>query len=183
MLNSDWSPWALGFGVSILTGAIALTTGFAFGETFGGVFGFATTFGFTAALALTTGFFLGAGFSLLAGFALPFGFTFDVVLPRRPARAFSAKRTFAIMMVLSSAAVLGGRFEEEAGFAAFADFDLAEVFLKGFFRGLVLYGFLGRCLELRGGWFKLRIAVELSGRSGMGRNTQAGVLCFTSLAA
>jgi hypothetical protein len=48
------------------------------------------------------------------------------------------------MMVLSSAAVLGGRFEEEADFAAFADFDLAEVFLNGFFRGLVLYGFLAR---------------------------------------
>jgi hypothetical protein len=35
------------------------------------------------------------------------GFTFEVVLPRRPALAFSAKRTLAIMMVLSSAAVLG----------------------------------------------------------------------------
>jgi hypothetical protein len=179
MFNSDWSPWAFGLGVSILTGATALTAGFAFGA----VLGFATVFGFTAVLALTTGFFFGAGFTFLAGFALPLGLTFDVVLPRRPARAFSAKRTFAIMMVLSSAAVLGGRFEELAGFAAFADFDLAEVFLKGFFRGLVLYGFLGRCLELRGGWFKLRIAVELSGRSGMGRNTQAGVLLFKSLAA
>jgi hypothetical protein len=145
MFNSDWSPWALGLGVSILTGATALTAGFAFGA----VLGFATVFGFTAVLALTTGFFFGAGFTFLAGFALPLGLTFDVVLPRRPARAFSAKRTFAIMMVLSSAAVLGGRFEEEAGFAAFADFDLAEVFLIGFFRGLVLYGFLARVLA---GW-------------------------------
>ena len=114
---------------------------------------------------------------------MPLGFTFDVVLPRRPARAFSAKRTLAIMMVLSSAAVLGGRFEEEAGFAAFADFDLAEGFLNGFFRGLILYGFQRRCLELRGGGFKFRIAVELSGRKGMGRNTQAGVFCVTSFAA
>ena len=160
---------------------MVFTTDFAFGT----VLGFVTTFGFTAALALTCGFFFGAGFTFLDGFTLPLrlGLTFDVVLPRNPARAFSAKRTFAIMMVLSSAAVLGGRFEEEAGFAAFADFDLAEVFLTGFFRGLVLYGFLGRCLELRDGWFKLRIAVELSGRSGMGRNTQDGDLCFTSLAA
>jgi len=79
----------------------------------------------------------------LAGFALPLGLTLEVVLPRSPARAFSAKRTFAIMMVLSSAAVLGGRFEELVGFAAFADFDLAEVFLKGFFRGLSFMGFWG----------------------------------------
>jgi hypothetical protein len=42
-------------------------------------------------------------------------------------------------MVLSSAAVLGGRFEE-AGFAAFADFDLAEGFLLGFFRVLSFMG-------------------------------------------
>ncbi|MGB8313412.1 MAG: hypothetical protein WCE69_02895, partial [Aestuariivirga sp.] len=88
-------------------------------------------------------FFFGAGFTFLAAFALPLGFTFDVVLPRRPALAFSAKRTLAIMMVLSSAAVLGWRFEGEAGFAAFADFDLAlaKGFLTGFFRGLILYGF------------------------------------------
>jgi hypothetical protein len=44
------------------------------------------------------------------------------------------------MMVLSSAAVLGGRFEEEAGFAAFADFDLAEGFLLGFFSVLSFMG-------------------------------------------
>ena len=160
-------------------GVTAIAAGFFFGA----VFGFATTFGFAAALALTPGFFFGAGFTFLESFTLPLGLTFDVVLPRNPARAFSAKRTFAIMMVLSSAAVLGGRFEEEAGFAAFADFDLAEVFLNGFFRGLVLYGFLGRCLEPRRAGFKLRIAVELSGRSGMGRNTQAGVFCVTSFAA
>ena len=42
---------------------------------------------------------------------------------------------------------------------------------------------LARCLELRGGWFKFRIAVELSGRKGMGRKTQAGVICVTSFAA
>src|SRR6185436_2562929 len=77
MFNSDWSPWAFGFGVSILTGATALTAGFAFGA----VLGFATTFGFTAALALTIGFFFGAGFTFLAGLALPLGLTFDVVLP------------------------------------------------------------------------------------------------------
>jgi hypothetical protein len=43
-------------------------------------------------------------------------------------------------MVLSSAAVLGGRFEEEAVFAAFADFDLAEGFLAGFFSVLSFMG-------------------------------------------
>jgi hypothetical protein len=46
-------------------------------------------------------------------------------------------------MVLSSAAVLGGRFDELAGFAAFADFDLAKVFLIGFFRVLSFMGFWG----------------------------------------
>ena len=39
---------------------------------------------------------------------------------------------------------MGWRFEELEDFTAFADFDLAEVFLAGFFRGLVLYGFLVR---------------------------------------
>ena len=103
------------------------------------------------------------------------------------------------MMVLSSAAVFGGFLEEEAltGLAFFAGaFDLtggrdfaagldflATAFLTGFFRGLVLYGFLAACLELQGLWFKLRIAVELSGRNGMGRNTHAGFLCDTNLAA
>jgi hypothetical protein len=71
-------------------------------------------------------------------------------LPRRPARAFSAKRTLAIMMVLSSAAVLGGRFEEEAGFAAFADFDLAEGFLDGFFSVLSFMGSGALFRALRG---------------------------------
>src|SRR5688572_18569674 len=103
---------------------MALTAGFAFCA----ILGFDTAFAFTAILALTSGFFFGAGFTFPAGFFLPFGFTFDVVLPRRPARAFSAKRTLAIMMVFCSAAVLGGRFEEEADFTAFADFDLAEGF-------------------------------------------------------
>jgi hypothetical protein len=45
------------------------------------------------------------------------------------------------MMVLSSAAVFGGRFDEEAGFADFADLDLAVAFLAGFFRVLSFYGF------------------------------------------
>ena len=102
--------------------------------------GFATTLGFTAALAFTTGFFFGAGITFLADLALPLGLTFEVVLPRRPALAFSAKRFLAMAMVLSSAAVLGWRLEEFAGFAAFADFDLAEGFLAGFFRGLILCG-------------------------------------------
>jgi hypothetical protein len=44
------------------------------------------------------------------------------------------------MMVLSSAAVLGGRFEEVAGLAALADFDLAEGFLVGFFSVLSFMG-------------------------------------------
>jgi hypothetical protein len=87
------------------------------------------------------------------------------------------------MMVLSSAAVLGGRFEEEVGFAAFADFDLAEGFLAGFFSVLSFMGCGPRYLELRGGWFKFRIAVELSGRKGIGRKAQAGVFCVTSFAA
>jgi hypothetical protein len=102
-------------------------------------------------------------------------------------------------MVLSSAAVLGGFLDDDAleGLAFLAGaFDFtggrdfaaglaffAAVFLIGFFRGLVLYGFLRGCLELRRAVFKLRIAVELSGRNGMGKNTQAGVLWFTSLAA
>ena len=35
---------------------------------------------------------------------------------------------------------MGGRFEEEAGFAAFADFDFAEGFLDGFFSVLSFMG-------------------------------------------
>jgi hypothetical protein len=111
-----------------------LTAGFAFGA----AFGFATTFGFTTALDLTTGFFFGAGFTFPASFFLPLGFTLEVVLPRKPARAFSAKRTLAIMMVLSSAAVLGGRFERRV--LLLSPISIWQSFLDGF-QCLILYGF------------------------------------------
>ena len=175
--------------------------------TFGGaaILGLATTTGSGLATALvlataflTAGFTFFLGLSRLAGFNLLVGpslrLALSLVLPCELLPAFSAKRTLAIMMVLSSAAVFGGFLDDEAFtdlvFLA-GDFDFTAglalprtgAFLTGFFRGLVLYRFQLRCLGLRGRWFKLRIAVELSGRKGMGRNTQAGVLCLTSLAA
>jgi hypothetical protein len=159
-----------------------------------------TTDFFVVGFAFLTGFSKLLGLSLLVGPSLRFALSLALsLLLRELLPDFSAKRTFAIMMVLSSAAVFGGFFEDEAlaGLAFFAgvldltggrdlaaglDF-LAAAFLTGFFRGLVLYGFLAACLELRGLWFKLRIAVELSGRNGMGRNTHAGFLWDTSRAA
>ena len=76
MLNSDWSPWALGFGVSILTGATALTAGFAFGETFGAVFGFATTFGFYRCLGFNNRFLLRCRLHPFGSLRLAFWFYF-----------------------------------------------------------------------------------------------------------
>ena len=51
---------------------------------------------------------------------------------------------------MESESVLGGRFEEEAGFAAFADFDLAEGFLGGFFSVLSFMGSGALFRALRG---------------------------------
>ncbi len=85
---------------------------------------------------------------------------------------------FTVLVFLAGAFDFTGTLDFTAGFTFFA-----TAFLTSFFRGLILYGFLEVCLELRDRWFKLRIAVELSGRSGMGRNTQEGVLWLTSRAA
>src|SRR5262245_49543364 len=92
--SNERSVWALDFGASTLTGATALTAGFACGA----VFGLAATFGFAAVLGFA------AGFTFLGGFVFPLGFTFNFDLPPRAARFFSANRSLAMEMVLSSAA-------------------------------------------------------------------------------
>jgi hypothetical protein len=81
-------------------------------------------------------------------------------------------------MVLSSAAVLEDA-EEVAGLL------LSRILIwrkaSWLFQGLILYGFRPRCLGFAEAGSS-RIAVELSGRKGMGRKP-AGVICVTSFAA